>query len=98
MCGILALQSTTKIKAKLAMNLSANLVAHYFKEITTLYNDAEFERTIQSGKTRLVIEIPPDFGRMLLQQQQPEISFHVDGVKSCHLQGKYQRLYSRHYE
>lgn len=52
----------------------------YFKEITTLYNDAEFERTIQSGKIRLVIEIPPDFGRHLLQQQQPELSFYVDGA------------------
>lgn len=51
----------------------------YFNQRLVLHNDEEFEKIIQTGKIRLVIEIPPNFGRDLLQQRKPELSFYVDG-------------------
>ena len=51
----------------------------YFKERAILHSDEDYEAIIKSGKIRLVIEIPPDFGRQLLMQQRPELSFYVDG-------------------
>lgn len=69
-------QDQSQISQELITQFSSS---PYFKHRDTLHSDEEFEHIIQTGKIRLVIEIPPDFGRDLLQQRQPELSFHIDG-------------------
>ena len=51
----------------------------YFKQRAVLHDDQEFEHIIRTGNIRLVVEIPPDFGRDLLQRRQPELAFYIDG-------------------
>ncbi|GJH42363.1 ribosome-associated ATPase/putative transporter RbbA [Pasteurella canis] len=51
----------------------------YFKALTPLKARSNLNEFLKSGKARLLIEIPPNFGRDLLQQRKPEIAFYVDG-------------------
>ena len=69
-------QDQSQISQELITQLSSS---PYFNQRMVLHNDEEFEHIIQTGKIRLVIEIPPDFGLDLIQQRQPELSFYVDG-------------------
>lgn len=69
-------QDQSQISTELISQFSSS---PYFKEQAILHSDEDYEAVIKSGKIRLVIEIPPDFGRQLLMQQRPELSFYVDG-------------------
>ncbi len=51
----------------------------YFHEVAQLTDRSQMAAVLSGEKSRLVIEIPPDFGRNLLQQRQPEVAFYIDG-------------------
>lgn len=69
-------QDQSQISQELITQFSSS---PYFNQRMVLHSDEEFEHIIQTGDIRLVVEIPPDFGRDLLQQRRPELSFYVDG-------------------
>ncbi|MDO5666593.1 MAG: ribosome-associated ATPase/putative transporter RbbA [Alcaligenaceae bacterium] len=69
-------QDQSQISRELTSQFSSS---PYFKELAILHSDEDFEQIIKTGKIRLVVEIPPDFGRQLLLQRKPELSFYVDG-------------------
>lgn len=54
----------------------------YFRELAPLSADADIDRVLESSRAKLVIDIPPDFGRNLLQGTRPEIAFYIDGAES----------------
>ncbi|MBE2897710.1 ribosome-associated ATPase/putative transporter RbbA [Pasteurellaceae bacterium 20609_3] len=51
----------------------------YFHEVGQIRTRDELIHSLRSGKARLALDIPPDFGRKLLQGQKPEVAFYVDG-------------------
>ncbi|MBE2895436.1 ribosome-associated ATPase/putative transporter RbbA [Pasteurellaceae bacterium HPA106] len=51
----------------------------YFHEVGQIRTRGELIDSLRSGKARLALDIPPDFGRKLLQGQKPEVAFYVDG-------------------
>ncbi|MFG1288959.1 ribosome-associated ATPase/putative transporter RbbA [Xanthobacter versatilis] len=53
--------------------------SRYFVEQTQLANEFEIDRRLRSGELRFAIDIPPGFGRDLLQDRQPQVSFWLDG-------------------
>ncbi len=53
--------------------------SRYLEPVGAVHSERDASRLLRSAKAQLVIEIPPDFGRDLLAQRRPEISFHVDG-------------------
>ncbi|MDQ8035016.1 MAG: ABC transporter permease, partial [Bordetella sp.] len=54
--------------------------SRYFNEQAPLYSTAELERRLRSADAKLVIEIPPGYGRDLLAGRQPEVGFYIDGA------------------
>jgi ribosome-dependent ATPase len=54
--------------------------SRYFRERLPLGSEAEIDRRLRSGELRLVIEIPPGFGKDLLTGRVPEIGFIIDGA------------------
>ena len=55
------------------------LASPYFRERSALHSQAEMNKALQSGDVRVVIEIPPGFGRALLNGQPAEVMVWVDG-------------------
>ncbi|WP_042270578.1 ribosome-associated ATPase/putative transporter RbbA [Paraburkholderia heleia] len=53
--------------------------SRYFEPVGAAHSEPDATRLLRAADAQLVIEIPPDFGRDLLAQRRPEISFHVDG-------------------
>ncbi|QIG47172.1 ribosome-associated ATPase/putative transporter RbbA [Nordella sp. HKS 07] len=53
--------------------------SRYFAEEPPLQDEFEIDGRLRSGELRFAIDIPPDFGRDLLQGRQPQISFWLDG-------------------
>lgn len=53
--------------------------SRYFAERSPLTNEFEIDRRLRSGELRFAVDIPPGFGRDLLQGRQPQISFWLDG-------------------
>ena len=53
--------------------------SRYFVEQKQLANEFEIDRRLRSGELRFAIDIPPGFGRDLLQDRQPQVSFWLDG-------------------
>ncbi|MDO5055003.1 ribosome-associated ATPase/putative transporter RbbA [Pasteurella oralis] len=51
----------------------------YFKALEPIKERSNLGEFLKTGKARLIIEIPPHFGRDLLQQRKPEVAFYVDG-------------------
>lgn len=51
----------------------------YFKELPHLGDRSNLNEFLKTGKARLVIEIPPNFGKNLLQNRKPEVAFYIDG-------------------
>lgn len=51
----------------------------YFKELPHLQVRSNLNEFLKTGKARLVIEIPPNFGKNLLQNRKPEVAFYIDG-------------------
>ncbi|MBT9290486.1 ribosome-associated ATPase/putative transporter RbbA [Prosthecodimorpha staleyi] len=56
--------------------------SRYFEERPPIVTEAEADRRLIDGELRLVVSIPPGFGRDLLQGRRPEIGFTVDGANT----------------
>jgi len=54
--------------------------SRYFKEQPTIQDHAQLDRRLKSGELTLAVEIPPEFGKRLLQEREPEISAWIDGA------------------
>ncbi|MDO4642638.1 MAG: ribosome-associated ATPase/putative transporter RbbA [Cardiobacteriaceae bacterium] len=54
----------------------------YFAALPEPQNEQEATSILASGVAKLVIDIPPDFGRDLLRGDRPEIGFFIDGTES----------------
>ncbi len=53
--------------------------SRYFAERSPLTDEFEIDRRLRSGELRFAIDIPPRFGRDLLQGRRPEVSFWLEG-------------------
>ncbi|MFH1340649.1 MAG: ribosome-associated ATPase/putative transporter RbbA [Pseudomonadota bacterium] len=84
--------------------------SRYFAERLPLADEFEIDRRLRSGELRFAVDIPPGFGRDLLQGRQPQISFWLDGGNTfpaetarAYIQGvvltyaadRYRRLHGR---
>jgi ribosome-dependent ATPase len=54
--------------------------SRYFRQKVPLHSEAEVDRRLRSGDLRLVIDIPPGYGRDLAAGRRPEIGFFLDGA------------------
>jgi ribosome-dependent ATPase len=54
--------------------------SRYFREQPILRSEAEIDRRLRAGELRLAIDIPPSFGRDLLEGRRPEVAFFLDGA------------------
>ncbi len=53
--------------------------SRYFVEQSPLTDEFEIDNRLRSGELRFAVDIPPGFGRDLLQDRQPQVSFWLDG-------------------
>lgn len=53
--------------------------SRYFVEQPPLQSEGDIDHVLKSAQTRMVIDIPPDFGRDLLRGSKPEVGFYIDG-------------------
>jgi ribosome-dependent ATPase len=56
--------------------------SRYFQEQPALASEAEIDRRLRDGELRLAIEIPPSFGRDLVNSHRPEVAFFLDGAQT----------------
>ena len=68
-------QDQTTQSRELLENFSGS---RYFTEHPAIASDAELDRRHEDGELALAIEIPPNFGKHLLSDQQPEVSVSLD--------------------
>jgi ribosome-dependent ATPase len=54
--------------------------SRYFSMQPPIKSADEAERRLRSGNTQIVVEVPPGFGRDLLNARQPEVDATVDGA------------------
>ena len=54
--------------------------SRYFQERPPIKNHADMDHRLKSGDITLAIEIPPDFGKALLQGRRPEVAAWIDGA------------------
>ena len=54
--------------------------SRYFSIQPPIASSEEAERRLKSGNTQIVVEVPPGFGRDLLNQRTPEVDATVDGA------------------
>ena len=52
----------------------------YFVRQPDIHSEKEINAVLQASKVKLVIEIPPNFGKKVLRQQTPEVGFFIDGA------------------
>ncbi|HET7888424.1 MAG TPA: ribosome-associated ATPase/putative transporter RbbA [Bradyrhizobium sp.] len=62
---------------QLVENFSAS---RYFRQKAPLHSEAEVDRRLRAGDLRLVIDIPPGYGRDLVAGRRPEVAFFLDGA------------------
>ena len=53
--------------------------SRYFEEQRPIVNHADMDRRLQSGEITLAIEIPPEFGKDILQDRRPAVAAWIDG-------------------
>ncbi len=53
--------------------------SRYFETHAPISSTDELDRRLRSGELKLAIEIPPDFGRDLTRDRQPEVGVWLDG-------------------
>lgn len=53
--------------------------SRYFTLEKYIGSEAEIDPVLRTSTARLVIDIPPDFGRDLMRGNKPEVGFYVDG-------------------
>ena len=54
--------------------------SRYFSMQPPIASSEEAERRLRSGNTQIVVEVPPGFGRDLLNRRTPEVDATVDGA------------------
>jgi ribosome-dependent ATPase len=54
--------------------------SRYFSVQPPITSSEEAERRLKSGNTQIVVEVPPGFGRDLLNRRTPEVDATVDGA------------------
>ena len=54
----------------------------HFRELSPLAADADIDAALESSAAKMIIDIPPSFGRDLLRGARPEIGFYLDGAES----------------
>ncbi|VEG76413.1 Uncharacterized ABC transporter ATP-binding protein YbhF [Cardiobacterium hominis] len=54
----------------------------HFRELPPLAADADIDTALESSAAKMIIDIPPSFGRDLLRGARPEIGFYLDGAES----------------
>jgi ribosome-dependent ATPase len=54
--------------------------SRYFRQGESLHDETEVDRRLRAGDLRLVIDIPPGYGRDLVAGRRPEIAFFIDGA------------------
>jgi len=54
--------------------------SRYFRQKMPLHSEAEIDGRLRAGDLRLVIDIPPGYGRDLVAGRQPEVAFFIDGA------------------
>ena len=54
--------------------------SRYFSVQPPITSSEEAEQRLRSGNTQIVVEIPPGFGRDLLEGRRPEVDVTVDGA------------------
>ncbi|HKN29037.1 MAG TPA: ribosome-associated ATPase/putative transporter RbbA [Roseiarcus sp.] len=67
--------------------------SRYFSMQPSIKSAEEAERRLRSGNTQIVVEVPPGFGRDLLNKRQPEVDATVDGAMT--FRGETARNYVR---
>ncbi|EWM51490.1 ABC transporter family protein [Bordetella holmesii 70147] len=55
--------------------------SRYFRSQTPLSNDAQITQRLTDASVKLVIDIPPGYGRELLAGNKPRIGFYIDGAQ-----------------
>ena len=53
-----------------------------FHPLPPLSADADIDAALESSRAKMVIDIPPGFGRDLLRGNRPELGFYLDGAES----------------
>ena len=53
-----------------------------FHQLPPLTADADIDTALESSSAKMIIDIPPSFGRDLLRGERPEIGFYLDGAES----------------
>ena len=53
-----------------------------FHQLPPLTADADIDTALESSAAKMIIDIPPSFGRDLLRGARPEIGFYLDGAES----------------
>ena len=53
-----------------------------FHQLPPLAADADIDTALESSSAKMIIDIPPAFGRDLLRGARPEIGFYLDGAES----------------
>lgn len=51
----------------------------YFVRRPPVHDGAAVDQALKSSRAKLVIDIPPHFGRDVLNRRQPEVGFYIDG-------------------
>lgn len=54
--------------------------SRYFDEQPSIASPEDMEARLRSGELKLAVEIPPEFGRELLRNRQPEVGVWLDGA------------------
>ena len=56
--------------------------SRYFRERGRLGSEVEIDRRLRTGELRMAVDIPPRFGRDLLNGHRPEVAFFLDGAQT----------------
>jgi len=56
--------------------------SRYFTERPPVASEAEADRRLRSGELRLVVAVPPDYGRDLRMGRTPEVGVWIDGANT----------------
>lgn len=51
----------------------------YFRQTASLANRSEIDTRLTDGSARMVMEIPPGFGKNMLLQRRPQVALYIDG-------------------
>ena len=72
--------------------------SRYFSVQPPITSADEAERRLRSGNTQIVVEVPPGFGRDLLNDRTPEVDATVDGAMTFRGETSKNYVDGRHQE